>query len=292
MELVSGRQDGVEQIPGGRLRRLLAVPGRAFRLVQIPLIYLKMSRSKGDAWRAVILRLTSTGPGRRLARHKVQTLHLRVLERPIRLRQGTSDFFVVRQIFEQGEYKPVRRWSFPPGARLVDLGGNIGLAALFMESVFPGLNVLSVEPDEGNRQLLESNCRHLLDAGRMTVVGAFVGAEDGSAGIDRGGESWGFKKVAPPAGGEVIPCLSLPTLLREAGIDQVDLLKCDIEGTEVELFKNCAAWIGRIRHLIVETHAPYKLKDLHAELRRAGWDHELVAEREDAGTGLCFLKRK
>jgi FkbM family methyltransferase len=275
----------------GTLRQILAIPGRAYRLLLIPLIYLRMGKSPADAWRAVRLRLTSTGAGRKLTRQKLQPLHLRALQRPIELRQGTSDFFVVRQIYEQGEYEPVKQWRLPSGSTLVDLGGNVGLATLYLDSVFPGLKVLSVEPDESNRRLLESNCRHLIEAGRMTVVGAFVAAQDGSAGIDRGDDNWGFKKVDAPAGGEVIACYSVPTLLARSGIDGVELFKCDVEGTEAELFKNCSAWIGRVKHLVVETHAPYKLRDLYAELRAAGWDFEVTAEREDPFTGLCFLRR-
>jgi FkbM family methyltransferase len=291
MDSAAGMQQMTVGASPGVLRQILAVPGRAYRLLLIPLIYLRMGKSPADAWRAVRLRLTSTGPGRKLTRQKLQPLHLRALERPIQLRQATSDFFVVRQIYEEGEYEPAKQWRLPPGSTLVDLGGNVGLATLYLDSVFPGIKVLSVEPDESNRRLLEANCRHLIDAGRMTVVGAFVAAQDGAAGIDRGDDNWGFKKIGAPAGGEVIACYSVPTLLARSGIDGVDLLKCDVEGTEAELFKNCSRWIGRVKHLVVETHAPYKLSDLYAELRAAGWDFEVTAEREDPFTGLCFLKR-
>lgn len=291
MDSVAGMPQSTEGASHGLLGRVLAIPARAYRLLRIPLIYLRMGKSPADAWRAVRLRLTSTGAGRRFTRPKLQSLHLRALDHPIQLRQGTSDFFVVRQIYEQGEYDPVRRWQLPAGATLVDLGGNVGLATLYLDALFPGIRVLSVEPDEANRRLLESNCRHLIDSGRMTVVGAFVAARDGSAGIDRGDDSWGFKKVEAPAAGEVIPCYSVPSLLARAGIDTIDLLKCDVEGTEAELFKDCAPWIGRVKHLVVETHAPYRLSDLYTELRAVGWDFELTAQREDPVTGVCFLKR-
>jgi FkbM family methyltransferase len=271
---------------------LLAIPVRAYRLARIPLIYLRMGRSVADAWRAVKLRLSSTGVGARFRRQGLQTLHLRALGEPIAVRPATSDFSVVRQIYELGEYEPARAWTLPPGSTYWDLGGNIGLATLYFDSVFPGLRILAVEPDHENRQVLEQNCRHLIESGRMTVREAFVAAADGAAGIDRGDEAWGFKKIDAAPGAAAIPCLSVRTLLSQTGHEQIDLLKCDIEGSEIELFKNCAPWIGRVRHLIVETHDPYSVHALYDDLRRAGWDFDITYDSQGNGFGLCFLRRK
>jgi hypothetical protein len=147
---------------------------------------------------------------------------------------------------------------------------------------------------------LEANCRRLIESGRVVVVGAFVGACDGEATIDRSGESWEFRKGdAPPADAaavhEVIPCLSIPTLLRRAAVDdgsRIDVLKCDIEGSEAELFAACAPWIGRVERIIVEVHPPYSLERLYADLRRAGWDFDVTAEFQREPYPLCFLTRR
>jgi hypothetical protein len=51
----------------------------------------------------------------------------------------------------------------------------------------------------------------------------------------------------------------MDTLLREHGVDRVDVLKVDIEGAEKEVFASCSSWIDRVGVLIVEFHD--RLKD-------------------------------
>jgi hypothetical protein len=79
--------------------------------------------------------------------------------------------------------------------------------------------------------------------------------------------------------------------MRENGLDKIDLLKCDIEGTESELFANCKDWISRVDHLIVETLAPYRVADLTQHLREAGWPFDVLSEFQDDKLGLAFFRR-
>ena len=52
--------------------------------------------------------------------------------------------------------------------------------------------------------------------------------------------------------------LTLPELLERCRVrEEIDLLKCDIEGAERELFEHSAPWLHRVRNLVVELHAPY-----------------------------------
>ena len=45
------------------------------------------------------------------------------------------------------------------------------------------------------------------------------------------------------------------TLLAESGSDAIDLLKIDIERSEVEVFaRNFEPWLGRVRNLVIELH--------------------------------------
>jgi FkbM family methyltransferase len=230
---------------------------------------------------------------------KPKTIRLRGWPDPVHVRRATSDFLVVIDIFEDGEYEAARKWTFPASAApvVLDLGGNIGIGVVYFTRLWPGARVITVEPDAENRRLLEANCRRLIESGRVVVVGTFVGARDGDATIDRSGEAWEFRKGDAPSAEtrrEVIPCLSIPTLLRRAALGdgtRIDVLKCDIEGSEAELFASCAPWIGRVERLIVETHPPYSLSALYADLRRAGWDFDVTAEFDREPYPLCFLTR-
>jgi hypothetical protein len=46
--------------------------------------------------------------------------------------------------------------------------------------------------------------------------------------------------------------------MREHGVDYIDILKVDIEGSEKEVFESCETWIDRVGVLIVELHDRWK----------------------------------
>ena len=245
-----------------------------------------------EAARAFRLKLAATTPGRRFFSAKLCQLRLRDLPEPIHLRQTTSDIFVVEEIFERAGYQTVRNWRVPDGGTILDLGGNIGLATLYFAQLFPSARFVIVEPDKTNRQLLELNCRSLIAAQRAIVVAAFVGAHDGLAAIDRSGDHWGFRKIEPGQNAsEMIESLSIPTLAIRQQIEGFGCVKCDIEGSEAELFADCQTWIGGVQYLFVETHREYTLTQLYAHLRSAGWKFKVVEQSEGPGLAQCFLEK-
>ena len=220
-------------------------------------------------------------------------LRLRCLNDPVYVRVANSDFLVLGEIFDRDEYVHVKQWQLPPQPKIFDLGANIGLASVYFTSIFPDAHLVAVEPDDDNCRLIGMNCRRLLEEGKLHVVRGFVAATDGVAGLDRTVRAWAFHKVdTVDSDHEAVPCYSMPHLMRDSGYDQIDLLKCDIEGSEVELFRNCAPWIGAVRHLIVETHTPYLVKDLYKDLCAAGWDFDVTYEEQEEQVGISFMKRK
>ncbi len=48
--------------------------------------------------------------------------------------------------------------------------------------------------------------------------------------------------------------LAMPDLLAENAIDEIDILKVDIEGAEGDLFAECESWISKVRLIIIEVH--------------------------------------
>jgi FkbM family methyltransferase len=263
-------------------------------LFSYPLRYRRLGLSWRDGWTAFMLRLAATGKGKTLLGPKECSLNLKVLPTPLTLRRTNSDIFVVRDVFESEDYGFVRKMGLPENANILDLGANIGLASLYFASLFPKSSLLAIEPDSANCDLLERNCQPLISSGRLKLVRAFAGGADGSAAIDRSDQSWGFKKAGPAqAGNESIPCLSVPTLLGICPMEQIDLLKCDIEGSEAELFADCSSWIHRVRNLIIEVHPPYSTDQLQADLRRASWEFDLC-DQQQRGTefSLCVLRRR
>jgi hypothetical protein len=68
---------------------------------------------------------------------------------------------------------------------------------------------------------------------------------------------------------------------------QIDLLKCDIEGGETELFAHCDSWIHRVGTAVIEVHGRFSVDDLMGLLRDKGVG---LAPQRAAKPDLCILK--
>jgi FkbM family methyltransferase len=272
----------------GAVSRFFRRAGRSFGRERI-------YRSSADALKSVVLRISAEKPDWPLipARKRPWRLRLRGMDQPVYVRPSSSDYYVLRDLFEDEEYGSVARFDLPSDATILDLGGNIGLSVRYFLTRYPKSRIAAVEPDEGNLEMLRMNCREAIAAGRVIPIRGFAAAEDGQAEIDRSDLAWGFKKRDSSVGGrsELIPCLGVPSLLREAGFDRIDLLKVDIEGAERELFEDCRGWVGRVEHMAVETHPPYGVDDLYAALRNNGWDFEVLHEIRYTPAPRIFLRR-
>jgi FkbM family methyltransferase len=269
----------------------------AQNLVSYPFRFRRIGQGWRDGWTALLLRLACTKVAGKLLGPKECQLRLKSVPTPLTLRRTNSDFYVVRDVFENDDYGAVRKMHLPPDATIVDLGANIGVTSVYFASLYPASRIVAVEPDPDNADLLARNAAGLIAAGRLSIVRAFAAATDGHAGIDRSDQSWGFKKTdLASASGDAtatIPCVSMATLLDRHPVGTIDLLKVDIEGSEAELFADCAAWIHRVRNLIIEVHAPYTPALLHQHLRAAGWEFD-VCDQQQRGPEfyLCALTRK
>jgi hypothetical protein len=84
------------------------------------------------------------------------------------------------------------------------------------------------------------------------------------------------KEEATPS--EFIDGYDMLTLIDLCGTAEIDLLKIDIEGSELELFsRNTESWLPRVRNLCIELHSPdceaiffRALSDCSYDLSRTG----------------------
>ncbi|MBR1232875.1 FkbM family methyltransferase [Bradyrhizobium sp. AUGA SZCCT0182] len=84
--------------------------------------------------------------------------------------------------------------------------------------------------------------------------------------------------------------LTLATLLGFAGFSEVDILKVDIEGAELELFsdgiRDC---LPRIRMIVVETHDRFRSGSEAAVHRALA---PLFEEKSSSGENTIFTRKK
>jgi len=196
----------------------------------------------------------------RLRPHHMLVLHMkRPFHAKIALREVGSDMATFQEIVKQEVYKPIS-CRLPGFQTLIDLGANIGLATLYLAQNSPGCQVLAVEPNPDTHRVLKHNLQSLSRAGRCrTLRGAVWGAHRllslvPEAGQDRFSMFTVSKVRRVPEADLKVEGYTMPELLEYAGFESVDLLKVDIEGAEVELFKNDMRWLERVGCLAIEFH--------------------------------------
>jgi FkbM family methyltransferase len=157
-----------------------------------------------------------------------------------------NDWMIYNDIFVDGEYDPPIEQLLeatsgtPAGARVLDLGGNVGFFTLRVADVFlrhdrTEFEVVMVEGSPSTfaelNQRLGANEKLL--QGRVRSVNGLAGEPSGEAVIAEA-PSHGENSILTPArGGKRVSFVDLNELVRSW--DSINLLKCDIEGAE-ELF--------------------------------------------------------
>jgi FkbM family methyltransferase len=183
--------------------------------------------------------------------HDIVELSVPGLAHPVALRARHSDRDAFLQVFVDEEYDV----PYPGRPRLIiDAGANVGCAAAYFANRFPGVSVVSIEPDATNAGLAERNASRYPNT---RVVRGGVWPRDAELIIDNPtAKPWAFRvrEARPDESG--LRAYPIQRLLAESGHEVIDILKLDVEGTELELFSDpaCDEWLSRTNMLFVETH--------------------------------------
>lgn len=206
----------------------------------------------GDFIRLMRVRLSQSKIGKWVTpRPIVVDVDLKSLGRGIRLRSHTTDISVLSEIVLGNSIGQLPEAPAPQA--VIDLGANIGLAYRWLRRRYPAAQFVCVEPDPGNLEVLRANVASA--DGVCSVVPACIGGSERKVRLAGGDGEWGYRMVdvAESDHGDT-PVLTMERILEETGIERIDILKCDIEGAEGELFSDCSRWIGRVEAMVVECH--------------------------------------
>ena len=205
---------------------------------------------------------------------------------PVVIRSHSTDISVLRELLLGGTYQ-VASGLMASSSTIVDLGSNTGLAARWLQAHHPGAKVLCVEPEAGNASLLEENLKRSDSA--SDVYRACIGSVKRSVQLKSSSGSWGFEMVeAGEADGELIRVITMDDVLHDHGWNTVDLLKCDIEGAERELFEGCADWIQCVHLVVVECHADFHAEDCFNLIAAGGGQFEIMDLNVNSSAGRSY----
>jgi FkbM family methyltransferase len=164
---------------------------------------------------------------------------------------------------------------------VIDIGAHVGESALKFSQWFPGAHILCIEPSTSSYQQLQKNLAHLPLAHCFRV--AIGQADEMTTLYVRGGTT---NSLLPPDPAwaaeqqhrqEAIQMVTLCSFCSEQGIEEVDLVKVDTEGFDLNVLIGADDMLrsGRVGVLQVEAglhpantaHVPLESLKAHLEVR-------------------------
>jgi len=161
------------------------------------------------------------------------------------LRHSSSDVSVFEHVFMEDEFDI----QLDDPELIIDGGANCGLASLYFAVRYPRAKIIAIEPSSANCEMVQRNIEGL----NVEVCKSALWSSNTILKIENSAaEPWAFRCIEAEVDDlGAFPALDLTSLL--AG-RSCDLLKLDIEGGEVELFRN-SSWLSHVSTIAVEIHS-------------------------------------
>jgi FkbM family methyltransferase len=178
-------------------------------------------------------------------------LRLRVGGLVIPFRMRMCDIYTLGEILHERQYQV--RSPLPECPTILDAGANIGVAALWFLGQYPGAKLFCIEPELSNFRILQANL-----GGRDDVIleQAALGAANQSVTLHLAahGAMHSVVDAGPAVGVLSVPQIRLDDLMDRHCIEQVDLLKLDVEGSEFDSVRGLGDRLVNIKVIVGEFH--------------------------------------
>lgn len=245
------------------------------------------------------------------------TLRLKADNKVFRLRTNQTNY-LTKKVFWEGlenfEYTPIFIDLVKKAGTFYDIGANIGFYSVLASVINPKIQVTSFEPASGPLSYLRQNVA-LGNHKNIRVAPVALSNIEGSIDFfeirnhkytylqhNLGGEgNTGSKTIERFFVKTSVPCTTLDAFVRESGLQRLDLVKMDTEGTEHLILQKATETLTRMKPLIVcETlfnKIEGELEDLLKPLGYEFYNHtpqglqkvDTLRRAEDNGVRNCFF---
>jgi FkbM family methyltransferase len=156
---------------------------------------------------------------------------------------------------------------------ILDCGANIGLASIYLKTLYPTATIIAFEPDANNRGIFQKNITANQLAG-ISIRDEAVWIKDGHIQFESAATE--ASKISHSTSNTVsVPCIDFRHFISQ--FPQIDFLKMDIEGAEFEVIKQCGETLRRVKNLFLEYHGytskPAELSTLLSILAAQGFSY-------------------
>jgi len=205
---------------------------------------------------------------------------------PLQLRGGLTISFgpeddpivLLWEIFGSRVYDCEGFYTPQAGDTVIDIGANIGMFAIYLEWIVRGVTIHCFEPGHETFRQLQRNIEINWLGNLVHPYNCAIADRDGTATLAPGQS---LVRALVPRGqtarspGEKVRTIDMNSAFEVAGVKEVDLLKIDVEGSEVEIMHGAqaGAW-QKVRRVVAEVHEnvrPGAHQAVTSELIKAGF---------------------
>ena len=210
--------------------------------------------------------------------------------------------YIVSEVIEDRCYFPKiknKDFEIKDGDTVIDIGGNVGVFAVYASKLTPKGKVYSFEPVKNNFHWLEEN-KKLNNANNLILENKAISDSTKKVKIhleklNSGGHSF-YKEKYEKLGEavrstEIIEAISLKEVFDKYDIKKCDFLKIDCEGEEYNLLKALPSkYFEKINKIAIEFHPNVDEIALARHLRKMGF--KVTIYNLDEILGMIFARKK
>ena len=178
------------------------------------------------------------------------SLRFRIHGRLFSLKMRYGDVFILGEILHEKQYAV--RSQLPPRPVIVDAGANIGISAMWFLACYPDATLHAFEPESGNYRLLAENFGHVQ---RVRLFQSALGRKVGEVTLHLGRSPGEHSLISSETGeDERVRLTTLASHMDAENLDRIDLLKLDVEGSELDVLVGLGERIRDVSVLVGEVH--------------------------------------
>jgi FkbM family methyltransferase len=170
--------------------------------------------------------------------------------------QHDLDYKVINETWEENVYR-IHDGDFNESKIFVDVGANIGSVSLFVDNFNKNrkddnkIKVFAIEPEPNNLALLKENVVNNF-AEQVTIINNAIWHEEKIVSISNKGGNSNILNLQNEEK-SMVSAITIEKLFFLYNIEEVDVMKIDIEGAEFDLIVNTPSEIlSKIKKLVLE----------------------------------------
>ena len=171
---------------------------------------------------------------------------------------------IQQQLFWYGYYEKevgdLLKKMLRPNDVFIDIGANIGYFSLLAATFSPSVKVISFEPVKDLFKKMTKNIS-INDSKKIMAINAAVGEMNEERELYLSApDNLGMSSFQQPENysgrREKVEVISIDDWFKTSGITKIDLIKLDIEGSELEILNSpdSPIWLSKCQMLVIEIH--------------------------------------